>query len=160
MQNHAYIGQLVQELIKWYFQASVGDYYYECLLIMNRALTNIVHRVPQVCQYILVNAKKFMYIFFPIIYCSLSTECLWFSLFHHKNCFVLLNVFHNSVHWGINHLSKHHPLFFTKPPLNQQTVQVPPLFRQSSCLNWFFVNPSPQSRNFQWTPKILKLFHP
>ena len=114
---------------------------------MNRGLTNIVHRVPQVCQYILVNAKKFMYIFFPIVYCSLSTECLWFSLFHHKNCFVLLNVFHNSVHWGINHLSKHHPLFFTKPPLNQQAVQVPP----------FLGNPPPSKSEFSVNPQNIKV---
>ena len=54
----------------------------------------------------------------------------------------------HSVHWGINP----HPLKNT-PPLNQQTVQVPPLYR-------FFVKlPTPKSCIFLWTPKIL-VFHP
>ena len=44
---------------------------------------------------------------------------------------------HHSVHWGINAPSKMPPpSFLPNPPLN-------PLFRQSSPLNWFFVNPPP-----------------
>ena len=46
---------------------------------------------------------------------------------------------------------KHHPLFIAKPPLNRQTVQVPPFFRQSPPLYWFFVNPPspPKSQIFK-----------
>ena len=33
-----------------------------------------------------------------------------------------INGIYSSLHWGIN------PLFFAKPPLNQQTIQAPPLF--------------------------------
>ena len=37
-----------------------------------------------------------------------------------------INGIYSSLHWGIN------PLFFAKPPLNQQTIQAPPpFFRQS-----------------------------
>ena len=40
------------------------------------------------------------------------------------------------------------------PPVNLQTVQASPLFRQSPLIYWFFI--------FSWTPKILKFFllHP
>ena len=38
LQNHAYIMQLVQGLMKWYFQASVGHTC--CLLFINQSLTN------------------------------------------------------------------------------------------------------------------------
>ena len=31
-----------------------------------------------------------------------------------------INGIYSSLHWGIN------PLFFAKPPLNQQTIQAPP----------------------------------
>ena len=37
-ENHAYIRQLVQELIKWYFQVSVGHTC--CLLFINQGSTN------------------------------------------------------------------------------------------------------------------------
>ena len=54
---------------------------------------------------------------------------------------------------GVSIASQKHPLFLAKPPLNQQTVQAP-LLGNPPCI-WFFVNP-PESRIFQWTPKILK----
>ena len=50
------------------------------------------------------------------------------------------------------------------PPLSCQaphlkSINCPsPLFTQSPPLYWFFVNPSPKSRIFQWTLKILKVF--
>ena len=43
MQNYAYIRQLVQEFMKWYFQAPVGHFF--CLLFINQGLTN------GVCKY-------------------------------------------------------------------------------------------------------------
>ena len=84
LQNHPYIRQLFQELMKWYFQASVGRTY--CLLFINQGLTNSVHSVPELCQFILVYPQKFkslsiIYSFFPIAYRSFSTECPWFCLF-------------------------------------------------------------------------------
>ena len=83
MRNHAYIRQLVQKLIKWYFQASVGHTC--CLLIINQGLTNSVRSLPQVCHFILVYAKKFwnpcIYVHFSsIAYCSLSAEYACFPL--------------------------------------------------------------------------------
>ena len=112
MQNHAYTRQLVQELVKCYFQlSSVGNMLLETcfLLFMNQCLTNSVYSLPQanlfqfgiiVCQFILVCTKNskayvFMQAFSPIAYRFLSTECPWFSLFfttHH--IIVLRNVFH------------------------------------------------------------------
>ena len=54
---------------------------------------------------------------------------------------------------------KHHPLFLANPsPLNRQTVQAPPLFRQSPSLYWFFVSPLLKTQIFQWTSKMLKFF--
>ena len=66
---------------------------------MKQALKNSVHGVLQVCQFILVHAKKiyayyeFMYAFFSIAYCSLSTKCPCLSLFFYNTprelfCFV------------------------------------------------------------------------
>ena len=53
----------------------------------------------------------------------------------------------HSVHWVIIVVStspqKHHPLFFTKPPLNLQTVQAP-----------LCELPPPKNQSFQWTPGI------
>ena len=57
LQNHPYIRQLFQELMKWYFQASVG--HTSCLLFMNQGLKNSVQSVPQLCQFIVMYAKKF-----------------------------------------------------------------------------------------------------
>ena len=66
-----------------------------------------------------------------------------------------------SVHWGINHPFKlPPPPSCQAPPLSQKTVQVP-LFRQSPVLyigsSWV---PPSKSWIFQWTLKILKVFHP
>ena len=60
----------------------------------------------------------------------------------HAMKFLSPDVALHSVHWGINSPppQKHYPLFLAKPPLNQQTVQVP-LFRQYPPLYRFFVNP-------------------
>ena len=55
---------------------------------------------------------------------------------------------------------KHHaPFFLPSSPLNLQTVQAPPLFRQSFPYILFFLL-SPPSKNwiFQLTPKLLKFF--
>ena len=129
---------------------------------MNQGLTNSVHCVLQVWQYILVNAKNskayaFIYAFFPIAYHSLSTECPWFSLFflqHTIRIVLFCWMFFTMVCIGVSNPSqKYHPLFLAKPPLKSSNCQ-----RKSSPLNWFFVNPLPKSRNFQWTPKILKFF--
>ena len=100
MRNYVYIRQLIQELMKCYFQASAGD---SCLLFMNQGMTNSVHCVLRVCQFILVYTKNFMHpmhlctSFSPlhIAFCQLSVH--GFSCFftaHHKNCFVLWNIFH------------------------------------------------------------------
>ena len=56
--------------------------------------------------------------------------------------------------------SKTPPLFLDKPPFKSANCQSPPLFRQFPPLYWFFVNPPTKSWIFQWTPKILKFFHP
>ena len=98
LQNHACIRQLVQELIKWYFQASAGDTYWY-LLFTNQGLVNIAHSVLQVCQFILVYTKKFypsntfMYIFFSLAQHYFSAVCPWCSLFFYYTpqeliCFV------------------------------------------------------------------------
>ena len=109
MQNHAYIRQLVQELMKCYFQSSAGDTC--CLLFMNQGLTNSVHSVPQanlfqfgiiVCQFILVRTKKFQSLcihigLFPhCISLFVNSVSLVFIVFYNTphNCFVLRNVFH------------------------------------------------------------------
>ena len=109
MQNHAYIRQLVQELMKCYFQSSVGDTC--CLLFMNQGLTNCVHSVPQanlfqfgiiVCQYILVHTKKFqgqcilVGLFPHCISLSVNWVSLVFIVFYNapRYCFVMWNVFH------------------------------------------------------------------
>ena len=64
----------------------------------------------------------------------------------------------HSVHWGINPSSKIPlPSFLPSLPLNQQTVQAP-LLRQSPPSKLVFREPSPKTRIFQWTPKILKFF--
>ena len=109
MQNHAYIRQLVQELMKCYFQSSVGDTC--CLLFTNQGLTNSVHSVLQaklfqfgiiVCQFIIVHTKKFQSL---CIHVGLFLHCISFSVnwvplvfivFYSTphNCFVLWNVFH------------------------------------------------------------------
>ena len=134
---------------------------------MNQGLTNSVHCVPQVCQYILVNANNskayaFIYAFFPIAYHSLSTECPWFSLFflqHTIRIVLFCWMFFTMVRIGVSNPSqKYPPLFLAKPPLKSWNCPKPPLFRKSSPLNWFFVNPLPKSWDFQWTPKILKFF--
>ena len=77
--------QLVQELMKWYFQASAGHSC--CLLFINQCSANIVTAVYH--NYIslflyppnISKAQAFVYVFSPIAYCSLSTECSWLSLF-------------------------------------------------------------------------------
>ena len=86
---------------------------------MNQSLTNSVHGVPQVCQFILVLPKNFkaytfMYAFFPIAYHSLSTECSWFPCFlrnvlnletenplHYLASNYVLHVFHLEVDVGL-----------------------------------------------------------
>ena len=92
LQNHACIRQLVQELIKWYFQASAGDTYWY-LLFTNQGLVNIAHSVLQVCQFILVYTKKFYpsntcTSFSPLHntisqLCVLDVHCFFTT--HHKN---------------------------------------------------------------------------
>ena len=55
---------------------------------------------------------------------------------------------HNG-HWGINPpLKNTTPLLIAKPPLNQQTVQATPLFRQSPPIYWFFKIPHLKVRSF------------
>ena len=95
LQNHPYIRQLFQELME-YFQASIR---LSCwLFFINQGLTNSVHSVPQLCQFILVYVKKFkslsIYVcLFP--YCILlflnwvSLVLLVFFTSHPTNCFVL-----------------------------------------------------------------------
>ena len=102
LENHPYIRQLFQELMK-HFQASVG--HTRWLFFINQGLTNSVHSVLQLCQFILVYAKKFKSL---SIYVCLFPHCIllflnWVSLvllgFFFKtkpnNCFVLWSVFHD-----------------------------------------------------------------
>ena len=49
------------------------------------------------------------------------------------------------------------PIFFAKPPLNLQTVQVTPFLGNCPLYISFSWTP-PKSRVFQWTPKIFKFF--
>ena len=71
------------------------------------------------------------------------------------------------VHWGIGvsppfppaPLKNTTPLILAKSPLNQQTVQALLFFSLAALYICFFVTP-PKSQIFQWTPKILKVFHP
>ena len=56
LQDNEYIRHLVQELMKWYFQSSVGHTF--CLLFINQGLINKLHSASQACQFILVNAKN------------------------------------------------------------------------------------------------------
>ena len=76
--------------------------------------------------------------------------------FHTEDCFTSfsLNMLH-SVHWGINPPQKYHPPLSCQapPPLNRETVQAPPFFRQSPLLYWFFVKPPLKVRSFGEPPK-------
>ena len=95
LENHSYIRQLFQELMK-HFQASVGQTRW--LFFINQGLPNSLHNVLQLSQFILVYAKKIkslsIYVcLFPIAYRSFSTECPWFCLGffsqqNPNNCFV------------------------------------------------------------------------
>ena len=79
LENHSYIRQLFQELLK-HSQASVG--HIRWLFFINQGLTNSVHSVLQLCQFILVYAKKFKSL---SIYVCLFPHCIllflnWVSL--------------------------------------------------------------------------------
>ena len=50
--------------------------------------------------------------------------------------------------------------FFQSPPLNWQTVQAPPFLGNPLLYIGFLWIPPLESQIFQWTPKILKVFHP
>ena len=92
LQNHAYIRQLVQKLMKCYSQASQRAWQIVC---------TVYHRYTNsfLCMPKITKANVLMFLFFPIAYHSLSTECPWFFLFFTTNCnicFILGNVFHGS----------------------------------------------------------------
>ena len=75
-----------------------------------------------------------------------------------KNKFLFKFCTPHSVHWGIKPPSKIPlPSFLPRPPLNQQTVQAPFLCNPPPS-KLIFREPSPKSRIFQWTLKILKFF--
>ena len=100
MRNYVYIRQLIQELMKCYFQASAGD---SCLLFMNQGMTNSVHCVLRVCQFILVYTKK-IYAPYAFIYVHHFLHCIllfvsWVSMVFHvflqrTTRIVLWNIFH------------------------------------------------------------------
>ena len=104
MQDHPYIRQLFQEeLVKWYFQASVGHTC--CLLLIHQGLTNREYTVycksmpiySCVCQKILKPTHLCM-LFSPLHIALSLLSVLGFACFfttHYNNCFVLWNVFHN-----------------------------------------------------------------
>ena len=82
-------------------------------------------------------------------FCKICFRYLVFFIFklfdgefiNHK-VFLVLGKPHHSVHWGINPLFKNTiPCFLPSPLLNMQTIQAPPLFRQS-----------PLYIGFSWTP--------
>ena len=75
LQNHAYIRHLVQELMKWYFQSSVGHTF--CLLFINQGLINKLRSASQACQFILVNAKNSLSL---CIYVHLLPHCISLSV--------------------------------------------------------------------------------
>ena len=100
LQNHAYITQLVWELMKWYFQASVGHtcYYsltrvWQIVCIVYRKYANLFLCMPKITK-----AYAFMYIYVSPLHltpCQLSV--LGFPCFfttHCNICFILGNVFH------------------------------------------------------------------
>ena len=56
---------------------------------------------------------------------------------------------------------KHHPLFIAKPPLNRQTVQVPPFLGNPPLyigFSWTLL-PPPKSQIFKWAPQNIKVLH-
>ena len=95
MKNHPYIRQVFQELMKWYFQALVG--HTRWLFFTNQGLTNSVHSVPQLCQFILVYTRKLKSLG---IYVCLFPHCIllflnWVSLallvfFSHHTLIIVL----------------------------------------------------------------------
>ena len=121
LENHSYIRQLFQELMK-HSQASVG--HTRWLFFINQGLTNSVHSVLQLCQFILVYAKKFKSL---SIYVCLFPHCIllflnWVSLVllvfffttNPNNCFVLWSVFHDrdrKIHYATLHEITHDRYF-------------------------------------------------
>ena len=85
LENHSYIRQLFQELMK-HFQASVGQTRW--LFFINQGLPNSLHNVLQLSQFILVYAKKIKSL---SIYVCLFPHCI--SLFLNWVSLVLPGVF-------------------------------------------------------------------
>ena len=82
LRNHTYIRQLVQELMKWYFQVSVGFTVYYSLTWARQIVFAVFRKYANLylCRPNISKAYTFIIVFFPISYRSLSAECLWFPL--------------------------------------------------------------------------------
>ena len=101
LENHSYIRQLFQELMK-HFQASVGQTRW--LFFINQGLPNSLHNVLQLSQFILVYAKKnqkpkhLCMPFSPLHIALSQLSVLGFAwgFFHNKILIIVLwSVFHD-----------------------------------------------------------------
>ena len=82
LRNHTYIRQLVQEVMKWYFQVSVGFAVYYSLTWARQIVCAVFRKYTNLylCRPNISKAYTFIIVFFSISCRSLSAECLWFPL--------------------------------------------------------------------------------
>ena len=83
LRNHTYIRQLVQELMKWYLQASIRVAVYYSWTWARQIVCAVFCKYVNLylCTSNISKAYTFIIAFFPILYRSLSTESPWFPLF-------------------------------------------------------------------------------
>ena len=82
LRNHTYVRQLVQEVMKWYFQVSVGFAVYYSLTCTRQIVCAVFRKYTSLylCRPNISKVYTFIIVFFSISYRSLSAECLWFPL--------------------------------------------------------------------------------